>query len=164
MSFRSRLFEHARAIKSRFGRPLRRGRKLWQNLAERREKLFSWYIEQLEDRVLLSTVDPIISSLDTSLNTIVIDVTDDMGLVEAAAENTANYSLIASGGDGIFGNGNDVVVRAKRIFPVIPFHSRPAFQVRQAAWWPGQCVREQQRLDAAARSLAVLHENEFMAV
>ena len=54
------------------------------------------------------TVAPSILGVDVEPSTIAISYYAPAGMDAASVANTANYSILGSGGDGLFGNGNDV--------------------------------------------------------
>jgi hypothetical protein len=65
------------------------------------------------DYVSTFTVDltpPVVSAVTLQPSTLTVTFKEAVGMDPATVTRLANYSLIASGGDGIFGNGNDVDV------------------------------------------------------
>lgn len=84
------------------------GRSARPSQSWRRQKLF----EALEDRSLLAGVPTVISTnpvIPQTVNAISsLDITFSENV--NGASTVSNYTLIRSGGDGVFGNGNDVTV------------------------------------------------------
>ncbi|MGA2502151.1 MAG: putative Ig domain-containing protein, partial [Tepidisphaeraceae bacterium] len=58
--------------------------------------------------LLVDTIKPTVSSVDISSTSIQVHFLDAGGVDPATATNTANYTLIASGGDGTFNDGNEI--------------------------------------------------------
>ncbi|MEX2214850.1 MAG: LamG-like jellyroll fold domain-containing protein, partial [Phycisphaeraceae bacterium] len=112
MSVVSRWFEHARAVKHSIRERRATALALWRE--ERRlraeEDCRQFQIESLEERILMAGDAPFVSSVLVEPGTITLNIQDDdnTGLEFSPVFDTSNFTLLASGGDNIFGNGNDI--------------------------------------------------------
>ena len=105
MSLRSKLYERSKTIqflrKQRWVTVLNR---LAQSEADNAKTDPSGKIEPLEPRLLLTSVSDVI----LNGNQLVIDYDDPLDIDIFSAGDINNFGLLGSGGDDIFGNGNDI--------------------------------------------------------
>jgi len=108
----SRWFEHARAVKhsirERRATALARWRQDRRLRAEENRRQFS--IESLEQRILFAGDAPFVNSVLIDPGTITLNVQDNdaTDLQSSTVFNSSNFTLLASGGDNTFGDGNEI--------------------------------------------------------